>query len=86
MRATACASEGSAEVAAQVVMLILEKHGIQLDDNEQAQLLGAYRRGVRNTLVSVGLGFGLEPVRTEEKVESGVPPIAGLLWAETTER
>ena len=40
-----------------------------------------YKRGVRNTLVSVGLAFGLEPVG--QVVQQGQQSIAGLLWAET---
>lgn len=44
---------------------------------EDAQLT-AYRQGVRDALVSVGLAFGLEPVQRQGQA-SGV---AGLLWAE----
>ena len=40
-----------------------------------------YKRGVRNTLVSVGLAFGLEPVG--QVVQQGHQSIASLLWAET---
>ena len=42
-----------------------------------------YKRGVRNTLVSVGLVFGLEPVGSVVQVEQGHQSIAVLLWAET---
>jgi len=48
------------------------------------QLLRVYRQGVRNTLVSVGLAFGLEPVGPSAQVRPGASPaLAGLLWAET---
>ena len=42
-----------------------------------------YKRGVRHTLVSVGLAFGLEPVGSVVQVEQGHQSIAGLLWAES---
>ena len=64
LRATACASEGAAQMAT--------LDTVQLD---------AYRQGVRNTLLAVGLAFGLEPVGPQ--VQRGAsPPLAGLLWAE----
>ena len=43
--------------------------------------LRAYQQGVRNTLVSVGLAFGLEPVAPAVKGKG--TPLAGLLWAES---
>ena len=43
--------------------------------------LQAYQRGVLNTLVSVGLAFGLELVRYAAK-DGAAPPLAGLLWME----
>lgn len=56
LRATACASEGAAGLA-------LEPVGdAGLSGVEQEKLLQAYRQGVRQALISVGLGFGLEPV------------------------
>ena len=49
----------------------------------QEKLLQVYQRGVRNTLVSLGLAFGLEPVGPSAQTRPGVsPPVAGLLWAE----
>jgi len=47
-------------------------------DTQEAQ---AYRLGVRNALLSVGLAFGLEPVGPQVR-PGGSPPLAGLLWAE----
>ena len=49
----------------------------------QEKLLQVYRQGVRNTLLSVGLAFGLEPVGPSVQVRPGASPaVAGLLWAE----
>lgn len=53
---------------------------------EQERLLQAYRQGARSALVSVGLGFGLEPVGPLPQARQAEPQLAGLLWAETPER
>lgn len=79
LRATACASDGAMGVAAEVV----DSSGAPLHRAEQERLLQAYRLGVRNALLSVGLAFGLEPVGSGVQAKSGVSPgLAGLLWAE----
>jgi hypothetical protein len=84
LRATACASDGSLGVAAELLgdpelCRALDAAGIPHE-----RVLQVYRRGVRNTLLSVGLAFGLEPVSPGIQRETGVPPgLAGLLWAET---
>ena len=88
LQAMACASEGSSGLA--VELLADPELRVKLDDAAlggagmpMEQLLRVYRRGVRNTLVSVGLAFGLEPVGPEIEVRPGVSPaLAGLLWAE----
>jgi hypothetical protein len=50
---------------------------------EQEKLLQAYRLGVHNTLLSVGLAFGLEPAGPSVQSKPGASPaLAGLLWAE----
>jgi hypothetical protein len=79
LRATACASEGSMGLAIELLGGASEV--------EREKLLQAYRQGVRNTLLSVGLAFGLEvrpadgspSVQRTPGAESG---LAGLLWAE----
>jgi len=48
--------------------------------------LEAYRRGVRNTLLAVGLAFGLEPIGPTPQRGQVTPGLAGLLWAESSER
>jgi hypothetical protein len=74
LRATACASEGAAGLALELV-----------EDVSSEKLLEAYRKGQRHALISVGLAFGLEPIG--QQVKPGVsPPLAGLLWAESQER
>jgi hypothetical protein len=79
LRATACASEGSMGLA---VELLGDSDALQACDREK--LLQAYRQGVRSTLLSVGLAFGLEPVGSGVAARSGVTPgLAGLLWAES---
>jgi hypothetical protein len=84
LRATACASDGSMGLAAEVLgdpelCRRLDAAGIP-----QEKLLQVYRHGVRNTLLSVGLAFGLEPVGPSIQTRQGVAPaLAGLLWAET---
>ena len=79
LRATACASEGSVGLAADLL-------GDAGGDAENEKLLQAYRQGVANTLLSVGLAFGLEPVGASLQRKSGVTPgLAGLLWAEIPE-
>ncbi|NIV33111.1 MAG: hypothetical protein GWN58_27780 [Anaerolineae bacterium] len=83
LRATACASDGSMGVAIQLLgdpelCQQLDEAGIP-----QEKLLQAYQMGVRNTLLSVGLAFGLEPVRASVQRRPEVSPgLAGLLWAE----
>ena len=58
LRATACASEGSAGLALDLVAdADLQAAGVPPE-----KLLHIYRQGVRHALVSVGLAFGLEPV------------------------
>jgi hypothetical protein len=77
LRATAAASEGSAGLALELV---------SGDDElvaDPEKLLQVYRQGVCHALVSMGLAFGLEPVRAGAQPRPGVsPPLAGLLWAE----
>lgn len=78
LRATACASDGSMGLA---VELLGETGAYGTCDSEK--LLQAYRQGVRNALLSVGLAFGLEPVGPSVPVRPGSSPaLAGLLWAE----
>ena len=83
LRATACASEGAAGLALELVG-DSPGHGPGgqgLGDSEK--LLQVYRQGVRHALISVGLAFGLEPVGAGAQPRPGVsPPLAGLLWAE----
>lgn len=74
LKATACASEGAAEMAAHL-----------LGAEDQEQLLRAYRMGVHNALVSVGLGVGLVLTEAPGKRREVQPPLAGLLWVETKE-
>ena len=79
LRATACASEGSAGLALELVGDV----DLPLTDIPAEKLLLVYRQGVRQALVSVGLAFGLEPVGAGTQPRPGVsPPLAGLLWAE----
>jgi hypothetical protein len=78
LRATACASEGSAGLALELVRKDTLAHEL-----DQEKLLQVYRQGVRHALVSVGLAFGLEPVGAGAQPRANVsPPLAGLLWAE----
>jgi hypothetical protein len=66
---------------------LLGEHGDLIGPDgeiDQEKLLQVYRQGVRNTLLSVGLAFGLEPVGPSIQRKSGVAPgLAGLLWAES---
>jgi hypothetical protein len=66
LRSAACASEGAV-------------HAVEVLDTKE---LEAYRKGLRVALVSVGLAFGLEPVKPQVK-QGQKPPLEGLLWAET---
>jgi hypothetical protein len=81
LRATVCASEGSAGLALELV---------SGDDElvaDPEKLLQVYRQGMRHALVSVGLAFGLEPIgqQVTYRGQSGEqPPLAGLLWAEAS--
>jgi len=78
LRATACASDGAMSFAVELL-----NQGTPLNAAEQEMLRQAYRLGVRNTLLSVGLAFGLEPVGPSTQARPGAsPPLAGLLWAE----
>jgi hypothetical protein len=79
LRATACASEGSAGLALELVGdPELRAAGIPPE-----KLLQVYRQGVRHALVSVGLAFGLEPVGPGAQPRPEVSSaLAGLLWAE----
>ena len=83
LQAVACASEGSAGLAVELLADPelcgkLDQAGVPLE-----QLLRVYRQGVRNTLLSVGLAFGLEPVGPGVQVRPGISPaLAGLLWDE----
>jgi len=78
LRSTAFASEGAAGVALEVM---------SKDAEDQERLLQAYRLGVRNALISVGLAFRLEPVGPNLQPRPGVSPaLAGLLWSEIPER
>lgn len=84
LRATACASEGSAGLALE--LLADSELCAELDSAEisREKLLQVYRQGIRHALVSVGLAFGLEPVGAGTQPGPGAPsPLAGLLWAET---
>ena len=83
LRATACASDGAMGMAIQLLgdpelCQQLDAAGISPE-----RLLQVYRQGVRNTLLSVGLAFGLEPAGpTVQRSSEGTPGLAGLLWAE----
>ena len=80
LRATACASEGSARLALELVDLA-GTSSVPAVSSEK--LLQAYRQGVAHALISVGLAFGLEPVGTGAQPRSGaVPTLAGMLWAQ----
>jgi hypothetical protein len=87
LRATACASEGAAGAVANLLNTTpTPDAGRVSDESVEALLLQAYRQGVRCTLVSVGLAFGLEPGRVSTQA-GGVQSttalsIAGLLWVE----
>jgi hypothetical protein len=79
LRATACASEGSAGLALELVCEI----GDPGHEHDHEKLLQVYRQGVRQALLSVGLAFGLEPVGASVQPRPGAPPpLAGLLWDE----
>ena len=83
LRATACASEGAAGLALELVgdaELCAKPDSVGIP---QEKMLQMYRQGVAHALVSVGLAFGLEPVGAGAPPRPGVsPPLAGLLWAE----
>jgi len=86
LRATACASEGSAGLALE----LLSKHSslsgetVLSGEINSEELMQVYRKGVRHALIAVGLAFNLEPVGAGAQPKQGVsPPLAGLLWAES---
>ena len=83
LRATACASEGSMGLAVE----LLGDPGGRTSVAEQEKLMQAYRLGVRNALLSVGLAFGLEAHPGDgspgvQRKPGVTPGLAGLLWAE----
>jgi hypothetical protein len=79
LQAMACASEGSARFAVDV----LTEPGSVADEAEREKLLQAYRQGVRNTLVAVGLAFGLEPAGAGIPARPDTSPASSNpLWAE----
>jgi len=85
LRATACASEGAAGLALELLgdASLVDDATLSGAGVPQERLLQVYRQGVRHALVSVGLAFGLEPVGIAAPPRPGVsPPLAGLLWAE----
>ena len=82
LRATACASEGATGLALELMgdpelQAQLETAGIP-----PAQLVKIYRAGFLRALVSVGLGFGLEPSNREtvRQVEHGAAALPS--WVE----
>ena len=84
LRATACASDGSMGLAVELLGDPEICHKLEAAGIPQEKLLQVYRQGVRNTLLSVGLAFGLEPVGPSVQTRPGVSPVvSGLLWAET---
>jgi len=84
LRATACASEGAAGLAMDMVEEAKLRAQLNAEGIPTEQLLRIYRLGVRNTLISVGLAFGLEPVGPSAQVRTGAASaLASLLWAET---
>jgi hypothetical protein len=83
LRATAYASDGSMGVAVQLLGDPELCHQLDAAGIPHEKLLQVYRQGVRNTLLSVGLAFGLEPVGPGVQRKPEVAPgLAGLLWAE----
>lgn len=79
LRATACASDGSARLALEIIG---EPEDLTAQ-SDQEKLLQVYRQGVRHALVSVGLAFGLDLVVPRQRHNPGTSPhLAGLLWAE----
>lgn len=77
LRATAVASGGAMGMGAAIPPEILS--GAETPEEAEKRIL-AYRLGVRNTLLSIGLAFGLEP--KESDIRRADNPLAGLLWAE----
>jgi hypothetical protein len=54
-----------------------------LTAEQSEKLLYAYRQGVHNTLVSVGLAFGLEPTGAiQQGPANNVPRLTGMAWTE----
>jgi hypothetical protein len=84
LRATSCACEGPIRLTVELLgdRSTLDDCG-RLEESDQEKLLRAYRQGVRNALLSVGVAFGLEPVVPSIQRTSGASPeLAELLWAE----
>jgi hypothetical protein len=83
LRAMACASAGSTGLAGELLSDPELRSQLTAAGIPQEELLRVYQAGVRNTLVSLGLAFGLEPVGPSVQTRPGVSPsVAGLLWAE----
>lgn len=79
LRATACASEGSAVMALE----LLDEADFP-DGLDREKILQVYRQGVHHTLIAFGLAFGLELVGPSAQRKPEVTPgLAGLLWAES---
>jgi hypothetical protein len=79
LRATACASEGSARLA----LGLLGDADLCTVGAPPERLLHAYRQGVAHALISVGLALGLEPASLCELQSAGASPaLTRLLWAE----
>ena len=74
LRAIACANNGSG------LAVTAELTG----DSVQEKMVYAYRLGVRNTLVSVGLAFGLEPSSPITSQEREGDSAFILLWKEAS--
>ena len=79
LRATACASEGTAGLAIELVGEL----GLSVSGPSAEDSLRIYRQAVRHTLISVGLAFGLEPIAPGAQARPDASTaLAGLLWAE----
>jgi len=74
LRATACASEGAIGHS----LKLTNTTGANPETYTRADMLNAYKQGQHNTLVSLGLAFGLVPVLPKTSTDGAL----GLLWAE----